>query len=116
MKDKLNEIPVLYDFYGQLLTEKQRHYLELYYYYDLSLGEISEESGTTRQAVYDIIKRSEHLLQSYEEKLQLVQRFDNERKALEEIIASLARLKSSSASKEEVIDFIENSLKEFKQI
>lgn len=116
MKDKLNEIPVLYDFYGQLLTEKQRHCLELYYSYDLSLGEISEESGTTRQAVYDIIKRSEHLLQSYEEKLQLVQRFNNERRSLSKIIEALERLKVSSVSKEEVIDFIEKSLREFKQI
>lgn len=65
----------LIDFYGSLLTSKQRNYLELYYQQDFSLGEISDHYQVSRQAVYDNIKRSEKLLVQYEEKLHLVKDF-----------------------------------------
>ena len=66
---------MLYDFYGQLLTEKQREIMQFYYEDDFSLGEISENLKISRQAVYDTIKKSEKTLQEYEEKLRLYQRF-----------------------------------------
>jgi len=66
---------MLYDFYHQLLTEKQKTYMELYYREDYSLGEIANETNVSRQAVYDNIKRTEQLLESYEEKLQLYSKF-----------------------------------------
>jgi len=66
------QIAVLYDFYGKLLTEKQRRAMELFYEEDYSLGEISALSGSSRQAVYDLISRSENLLLHYEECLGMV--------------------------------------------
>lgn len=80
---RVNEISLLYDFYAPLLTEKQRGVLELYYEDDLSLGEIAEIYGITRQAVHDILKRAEKILEGYEEKLGLVTRFKEQRDALE---------------------------------
>lgn len=72
---KTVEVSLLYDFYGQLLTEKQQKVLELYYNDDLSLGEIAEILTITRQAVYDNIKRAEKSLYNYENKLRLVKKF-----------------------------------------
>ena len=65
---------LLFDFYGDLLTEKQRDYYDLHYNQDLSLQEIAEQYGTSRQAVWDIIRRSEQSLREIEEKTCLVRR------------------------------------------
>jgi predicted DNA-binding protein YlxM (UPF0122 family) len=73
--DKMVEMGLFNDFYGVLLTEKQREVLEMYYSSDLSLGEISDVLNISRQGVYDILKRSEKILKNYEEKLKLVQKF-----------------------------------------
>ncbi len=66
---------LLYDFYGDLLTEHQKSIYEAYVLEDLSLGEIAQANGTSRQAVHDIIKRCNHILSEYEEKLGLVEKF-----------------------------------------
>lgn len=63
---------LLHDFYGQLLTPKQRRCIQLYYEADLSLAETAEKFGSSRQAVYDLLKRTEKLLEEYEEKLGLL--------------------------------------------
>lgn len=76
MIEKVLEISMLYDFYGELLTDKQKDVIELYYNDDLSLGEISETLGISRQGVYDMIKRSEKQLHRYEERLGLVGKFN----------------------------------------
>lgn len=68
MKDNLNT-SLLIDFYGGTLTEKQREALDMYYNLDLSLGEIAEEIGVTRQSVRDTIKKGEERLLSLEEKI-----------------------------------------------
>lgn len=68
MKDNLNT-SLLLDYYGQLLTEKQRDALDMYYNLDLSLGEIAEEIGVTRQCVRDTIKKGEERLFLFEEKI-----------------------------------------------
>lgn len=82
--DKLARMALLYDFYSPLLTEKQRDSLDLYYQQDLSLGEIAEESGISRQAVHDLLRRTEKILIEYEDKLKLVERFiDREEKLLQ---------------------------------
>lgn len=68
------EQSVLLDFYGQLLTDKQRNLMQLYYNEDLSLGEISELSDITRQGVQDSIRRSSQQLSQLEQKLGMVAR------------------------------------------
>jgi predicted DNA-binding protein YlxM (UPF0122 family) len=66
---------LLYDFYGELLTKHQQEIYESVVYDNLSLGEIAEAEGISRQAVHDIVKRCDRTLQGYEEKLRLIDRF-----------------------------------------
>ena len=80
------EISLLYDFYGELLTEKQREVIELYYNEDLSLAEIATHGDITRQGVRDCIKRAEYQLLEFENKLGLAARFREIRDSLEVII------------------------------
>lgn len=83
---------MLFDFYGDLLTEKQREYYDLHYNADLSLQEIAEQSGVSRQAVWDIIRRAEQSLMDFEDKTGLVSRAVRRRKAVEEIELLISRL------------------------
>lgn len=83
---------LLYDFYGQLLTKKQRTFFDLYYQDDLSLGEIAAQHDVTRQAVYDILKRSERALESFESKLKLVERFLRGQQLMRQVEKDLAAL------------------------
>ena len=73
--DKNIEISLLFDFYGQLLSQKQHEAVSLYYNDDLSLSETAEVMGITRQGVRDLVKRSESELYEYEHKLGLYERF-----------------------------------------
>ena len=91
------QMTVLLDFYGQLLTPKQRDVMELYYYEDLSLAEIAEHENITRQGVHDFIKRSEILLTELEQKLMLADRFSKLNQSLDEI-KSISEDISSAAS------------------
>ena len=79
------EISVLLDFYGEMLTNKQRDFLDLYYNEDLSLSEIAENEGITRQGVRDGIKRAEAQLFDMESKLHLAQRFTDLKASLDEV-------------------------------
>ncbi|RDW19460.1 putative DNA-binding protein [Oceanobacillus arenosus] len=85
MLEKTNRVNFLFDFYQALLTPKQRNYMELYYLEDYSLGEISELFHVSRQAVYDNIKRTEAMLESYEEKLHLYEKFDQRLSIIAEV-------------------------------
>ncbi|AEF25163.1 putative DNA-binding protein [Streptococcus parauberis] len=69
--EKTNRMNALFEFYAALLTDKQMNYIELYYADDYSLAEIAEEFGVSRQAVYDNIKRTEKILETYEMKLHM---------------------------------------------
>ena len=69
--EKTNRMNALFEFYATLLTEKQMNYVELYYADDYSLAEIAEEYKISRQAVYDNIKRTEKVLETYETKLHM---------------------------------------------
>lgn len=73
--EKIVEQGLLYDFYGELLTKHQQEIYESVVYDNLSLGEIAEAEGISRQAVHDIVRRCDRTLQGYEEKLRLVARF-----------------------------------------
>ena len=74
---------MLYDFYGELLTEHQKKIYEDVVYNDFSLSEIAEENGISRQGVHDLIRRCNKILQEYEDKLHLVERFLKIRKEVE---------------------------------
>ena len=85
MLEKLLQISALFDFYGALLTDKQQRCLEMHLFEDFSLSEIGEALGISRQAVYDIIHRSEQSMNDYEAKLGLVVRYKEERVELQRI-------------------------------
>ena len=80
------EITMLLDLYGEALTEKQRDYLNHYYNDDLSLSEIAENEGITRQGVRDAIKRAENLLFDMENKLKFSKKLAEVQNGLEGII------------------------------
>ena len=75
----------LYDFYGELLTEHQRRIYEEVVFHDLSLSEIAQEQGITRQGVHDLIKRCDRILEEYESKLHLVDKFQKTKALAEQI-------------------------------
>ena len=103
MPDKF-EISVLIDNYGVLLTEKQRLIMEYYFNDDLSLAEIAENEGITRQGVLDIIKRCKQTLFEYEEKLQLVSKIG----ILKEKINLLDQNIISNEKVSELVEYIDN--------
>ena len=78
--DKKIEISMLWQIYGALLTEKQKEYIDYYYNEDLSLAEIAQNDGITRQGVRDIIKKGEKKLFEYEEKLLFMKKTINQEK------------------------------------
>ena len=83
--EKIFEQALLYDFYGELLTTHQQSIYEDAVYNDMSLGEIAQERGISRQGVHDLIKGCDKILADYESKLHLVERFQNARKKVEQI-------------------------------
>ncbi len=83
--DELIRKSLLYDFYGELLTEHQQRIYQSFCFDDLSLSEIAEQEQTSRQAVHDIVKRCDKALAEYEEKLHLVDRFASLKSGLEQI-------------------------------
>lgn len=89
MLEKVAWMNMLFDFYGELLTERQKDFMDLYYGQNLSLGEIAVEFNVTRQAVYDTLKRSEQVLSQYEDKLGLVTKSASERNKLAAAAAML---------------------------
>lgn len=89
--DKVTMITLMYDFYGQLLTERQQRFIELYYGNDYSLGEIAQTYNVSRQAVHDTLKRAANMLQNYEHKLRLVEKFLIQRSKLAEAAGLLEK-------------------------
>ena len=75
MTDKTLQMSLLFDFFGDLLTDKQREYFDLYHNEDLSLSEIADNVGITRQGVRDIIVRAEATLVDYEKRTGIIARF-----------------------------------------
>lgn len=98
MIEKTVRMSLLFDFYGQLLTERQQEFFSLYYDDDLSLGEIASQYGVSRQAVYDILKRSTQALEEFEAKLALVEGYTKRQSSLAQLDALLASLMDELAS------------------
>ena len=90
------ELMLLYDYYGDLLTDRQKECFELRYDQDLSLGEIGQELGISRQGVHDNLSRTEALLQNMEEKTGCVRRDRACRKAASKIIAVASQLETNT--------------------
>lgn len=86
---------LLYDFYGGLLTEKQQKIMDLYYNEDWSMTEIAEKEAVSRQAVHDLLHRSQRILEEYEAKLGLLKRFLMQQALLKSINADLNSLAES---------------------
>ena len=75
MKNQTSRMTMLFDFYGEILTQRQKEFFDLYYNEDLSLGEIAENCGISRQGVRDVIVRAEAAMQEIEDKTGLIRRF-----------------------------------------
>ncbi|MBN2908259.1 YlxM family DNA-binding protein [Polycladomyces sp. WAk] len=104
MLEKTNRINWLYDFYGPLLTEKQRAMLELYYHEDWSLGEIAEHHGISRQAVFEAIKRAQTALEELEQRLQLLEKHNRRVAIADEIRKRLEVHPEGKAQIEPLLD------------
>ena len=83
--DDITQASLLYDFYGQLLSKRQREVMELYHEENLTLAEIADEFGISRQGVHDALKNAEKSLNGYEEKLGLVAKFQKSTDAVQQI-------------------------------
>lgn len=102
MKDILKQ-SLLYDFYGELLTEHQKEIYEDFVLNDLSLGEIAEEKGISRQGVHDLVKRCHKILDDYEEKLHLVERFTDTKDKVSKICALADRAEQNQEHMDEAV-------------
>ena len=107
MLEDTTRINLLYDFYGNLLTEKQREYLELYYQDDLSLGEIADNDGISRQGVHDLVKRAVRALENAEERLGLVARFLVQEKELQRLRDLLSSSEMPEDARREELNIVE---------
>ncbi len=102
----MNEIleqALLYDFYGELLTEHQKEIYEQFVLEDLSLSEIAQDAGISRQGVHDLVKRCQKILEGYEQKLHLVERFLSIKENVHEIEGLLDQYEKTKQNPEEMI-------------
>jgi predicted DNA-binding protein YlxM (UPF0122 family) len=108
------EMTMLFDFYGGLLTEKQREYFDLYHNEDMSLAEIAANVGITRQGVHDILRRATGILEGAERKTGLIQRFSELREgvvhaeALTERLLMTARDGGTRAAAEQLMAILQD--------
>lgn len=94
--EKIVKQTLLYDFYGELLTEHQRSVYEDAVYNDMSLSEVAEEYGISRQGVHDLMKRCDKILAGYEEKLHLVEKFTKAKEKIAQLEGLTKDLETSS--------------------
>jgi predicted DNA-binding protein YlxM (UPF0122 family) len=104
MFEKMIEISLLYDFYGRLLTEKQRELLKLHHEDTYSLSELAEEYGISRQGVHDAVRKAEKALHEYESKLGLIGKFIATEQAVRDADAELDRLIAENGQNSRLAD------------
>lgn len=104
--DKILEQALLYDFYGELLTEHQKEIYEQFVLDDLSLSEIAESEGISRQGVHDLVRRCQKALEGYEAKLHLVEKFLTVKKKVAQIDRVLEEWEREKEDPEEIIERI----------
>ena len=94
MKNQTYRMTMLFDFYGELLTERQKEFFDLYYNEDFSLAEIAENAGISRQGVRDVIVRAEAAMQEVEDRTGIIRRFEAQRPHLDAILRAAAEIKT----------------------
>ena len=104
--DTVEYASLLYDFYGVLLSDAQRSVTSLYHEDNLSLSEIAEELGQTRQAVHYTLKKAEAALEGYEEKLGLIASYEEDRELAEKGISLLSKDKMSAEDRSALTDIL----------
>ena len=114
MDNKTFEMTLLFDFFGDLLTEKQRNCFDLYYNNDLTLSEIAEEAGISRQGVRDNLLRAEAALKEYEEKTGVVRRFTEMQSEIEQLEESIKQFLANNAHSEQEASIILEKLEKLK--
>ena len=97
--EKNVKISILCQLYGKLLSEKQLEFIDDYYNNDLSLSEIAENHGITRQAVRDMLKKGEKKLFELEEKLAFMEKTMIQEKQIQEILTELSKIENTSSDK-----------------
>ena len=110
--EKNVKISMLLDIYGKLLTEKQFFLLDDYYNKDLSLSEIAENEGITRQAVRDNLKKGENKLLEYEEKLEVMRKTLIQEEKIATILSQITKIADNATDKEvaKVLEDVKNKL------
>ena len=116
MFDKIAEVSLLYDFYGKLLTNRQRDAMQLYHEENLTLAEIADEFGISRQGVHDALKNAEKSLNGYEEKLGLVAKFQKSTDAVQQIDIVIDDVIDALQDKSDVDQAVIGNLKKVKDI
>ena len=121
--DKFTEMSLLYDFYGALLSKRQREVTGLYYEDNLSLAEIAEEFGITRQGVHDALRAAEKALLGYEEKLGLMDRLtrsekmaDSMEKELDKLILDLSEGKADAGKLTERLKGLKAGIRDLEEL
>ena len=109
MRSDALTMTLLYDYYGELLTEKQRGLFDLYYNQDYSLSEIASAAGISRQGVHDTLARAEELLEGYETALGCIARDRRTAKALAEIKAACEKLQTIPEAREAMQEILRAS-------
>ena len=104
--NKILEQALLYDFYGELLTTHQKEVYEQFILEDLSLSEIAESAGISRQGVHDLIRRCQKALEGYEAKLQLVERFLSRKEKVGQIDGIVDECEKEKKNPEEIVNRI----------
>ena len=104
--NRILEQALLYDFYGELLTKHQKEVYEQFILDDLSLSEIAESAGISRQGVHDLIRRCQKSLEGYEEKLHLVERFLSVKEKVGQIDGILDEWEKEKKNPEEIVERI----------
>lgn len=108
--EKMVRMGELFDFYGQLLTERQQEFMTLYYQQDFSLGEIAERFGISRQAIHDNLRRSEKILEEYDQKLELLARTKMMKNKIQTAIEMIEDLAEDFEQQAKILDLLRQVL------
>lgn len=111
--EKHVEASILLQIYGKLLTDKQQKVLSYYYNDDLSLTEIAENEGITRQAARDIIKKGENKLFEYEKALHIMKKTQDNEQTIQSVLNKLSKIEDTSSDKKitKILNEVQKELK-----